>query len=204
MDVDLCNAALTVMGLDPMADPAKPRGRVEQAAARMHLDIRREVLEANHWTACDKVAKVEAEEDGAVPSGFSYVGLLPADWLGMWNTTATNFAVVVVGEGETARRRIAWVGDASVTVRYSADIPYALMNPLLKRAARDKLAAVLAIVQSEKPGDRKVHEDLAVASEMKCASRDALNRREDPLFASSWDAANNLGDPYGDPRRGSW
>lgn len=206
MDIDLCNAALTVMGLDPIADPARPRGRVETACVTQHLAIRRQVLEGSNWTACEKAAKLNPEAGGIVPPGFAYVALLPDDYLGLWRASATNFSIVLVGDGAGARRRIAWDGDATIIIVYSADIPYVLMNPLLQKAARDALIAVLAPVNSEKMAERKAHADLAVASEMQCASRDALNRRQEPLFANGWDTAN-AGMEYGDPnlpRAGRW
>jgi len=193
MDVDLCNDALSVLGLDPMADPAQPRGRVEQAASRMHLKVRREVCESNHWSACDKVGKVTPEEDGLVPPGFQYVGVLPADYIGLWDCSATKFAIVVVGEGEAARPRLAWCGDNSTILRYSADVPYAVMNPLLQKTCRDELAAVLAILQTEKAGDRKVHNDIAITTRIQSSARDALNRKETPLLTSNWDPANAFG-----------
>lgn len=205
MDVELCNAALINLGLDPMADPAKPHGRVEKAIVQMHLDVRAEVLEGNAWSACDSVARIEPEENGLVPPGFSHVGLLPADYVGLWSSDASKLAIIKVGEGESARRRVAWCGAASVTIRYSANVPYAIMNPLLKKTCASKLAARVAHIQSDKPSDRKANEDLATQDEIKAAARDALNRHGAPLFHSRWDPLNAQAssDVFGE-RGGGW
>lgn len=203
VDIDLINAALIPLGVAPMSDPGRPNGRIENSAVLVHLQVRREVLEGHHWTACDKVGEVTAEAGGLVPQGYAYVGLLPNDCLGIWSVGgAETFTIVVVGEGDAARRRLAWTGDRRVIVRYSADIPYRLMNPLLQRACADRLGARLRPIQTEDARDREGHENLALSSEMKCASRDALNRREAPLFRSRWDQVNaGAGDPS---RGGSW
>lgn len=209
MDIDLCNAALDLLGLDPIADPALPRGRVEQAAVRQHIRLRGEVLEGNLWTACKKTATVEPEENGpeesVVPPGYTYVGLLPADYLGLWRASATDYTIMAVGEGEDARTRIAWCGDAVLRVLYSGDIPFARMNPPLKQVCASRLAARLAIVQTDRASDRKIHGDAAVADEMRAAARDALNQKEAPLFANGWDTANaGAGDDPFFNRGGSW
>lgn len=204
MDVDLCNAALELLGLDPMADPTKPRGRVEEAAARGHARLKQEVLESNRWTACEKVELVEPEENGLVPPGYSYVGLLPADYLGLWRTDASDYTILAVGDGDATRTRIAWCGNAQLRILYSGDIPFARMNPLLKQTCAARLAARLAIVQTERASDRKIHGDAAMTDEMRAASRDALNRREQPLFTNGWDTAN-AGNGYDRSNRGgSW
>ena len=204
MDLDLCNAALALIACGPMADPERPNGRIEKAAALHCVQVRQEVCEANAWTHCDKTWRIEPETDGIVPPGgsFTYVGVLPADCLGVWRTSLTHWAVVMTGDGEATRRRIAWSGDSVILVRGSADVPYRLMNPLLKRACASRLAALLAPIQSERASDRKIHSDAALADELRCASRDALNRQEEPLFNSRWDPANSGGGE--NPRSGSW
>src|SRR5262245_17718234 len=128
MDLDFINAALTIMGLEAMADPNNPIGRVQLAAKRMHLDVRREVLELNRWTSGNSVAKIEPETGGLVPPDYAYVGLLPADYLGMWRADAAQLKVLTVGDTpETAQQRIAWCGDAAIVVDYQRDVPYAMM-----------------------------------------------------------------------------
>lgn len=206
MDLDLCNAALALLACGPMADPSRPNGRVEQAAARHCLQVRAEVCEAHAWSHCDKTWRLYPEADGIVPpgGGFTYVAVLPGDCLGVWKTSAPHWAVAMVGDGEETRRRIAWAGEAAILVRGSADVPYRVMNPLLRRACAAKLAALLAPIQSEKASDRKIHADLALADELRCAARDALNRQEAPLFNGRWDPANAGGDVTSDPRGGSW
>ncbi|GIK50356.1 MAG: hypothetical protein BroJett013_30530 [Alphaproteobacteria bacterium] len=205
MDIDLCNAALDLLGLDPIADPARPRGRVESAAVRGCLRLRAEVLEGNLWTACKKAATLEPEAAGEVPPGFSYVAVTPPDFLGLWKADAEAYTLMAIGEGESVRRRIAWRGGAAIRILYSGDIPFALMNPQLKQVCASRLAARLAIVQTERAADRKIHGDAAVADEMRAAARDALNQKEAPLFGSGFDTANaGVGDDPFFARRGSW
>lgn len=177
---DFINAALIVLGCDPVATASPAAGnKLERALFASADACRQELLQKQRWTAALKSASVSVETNAEPPPGYTSVGALPADTLIVWDCSAADFT-------RMAENRMAWCGAGPVRIVYGANIAYAKLDRLLQRACATRLAAQNAKVLTDRAADLKVYNELALQAEMAAASSDAVSRREAPLLGNNW------------------
>jgi hypothetical protein len=174
----LINHALLLLGEEPMADPATPRTKAERAAA-LHVDaVRQEILQKQRWTSATAFAVVNPEVV-MPPAGYSAQGVLPEDFLAIWECTADEFAVA-------PERRLIWKGTTPTQICYAADRAPAQLDPLLQHAIATRLAHRIAAMIRDSASAIETLGKMAIMAEAEATARDALNRRETPLLAGNW------------------
>jgi hypothetical protein len=178
-DTELINAALVLLGETPLAHGAAPKTKVERAAATLARAVRHELLAKQRWTASLATAVVSPDDTLDVPLGYVRAGALPEDLVTLWHAGSDRYTLF-------SGRKIAWTDGDTVKIEYARDVAYEQCDALLQHALATRLAYRLAHTIDTSDSRAERYRSQANDAELAAASKDALNRQEEPLLRSNW------------------
>jgi hypothetical protein len=180
-DVALLNDALSLLAEPALINAAAAKTPLEREVVRLAPAVKRELLAKQRWTCATRYdIPVDPDADADAPTPFGFVGVLPADFLALWDADADAFSLL-------PDRRIAWSRVQRLRIVYAADVAYDLLDPLLQYALAARLAWRCAGHKAKVGADYvRMKREASTQAEIDAATRDALNRREEPLLSSHW------------------